>query len=142
MAGLLKAFFKDLPDPLFTHEHYDELVEAARTSTPALPSSPIVRADHTLATDIDDDIHRRDTLHGVVNNLPDAHYATLRALTLHMHRVAEHHAANKMNTGNLAICLAPTLMCGGGVPQIADAGWQVRTVDSIFQNALMIFDED
>lgn len=31
---------------------------------------------------IDDDIQRRDSLHALINNLPDAHYATMRALIL------------------------------------------------------------
>jgi hypothetical protein len=30
VAGLLKQFFRDLPDPLLTHEHYQEFIEAAR----------------------------------------------------------------------------------------------------------------
>ena len=33
VAGLLKAFFKELPDPLFTHEHYPSFIEAARKFT-------------------------------------------------------------------------------------------------------------
>lgn len=31
---------------------------------------------------LDDDIQRRDSLHALINNLPDAHYATLRAIIL------------------------------------------------------------
>ena len=30
VAGLLKAFFKELPDPLLTHEQYHAFIEAAR----------------------------------------------------------------------------------------------------------------
>lgn len=33
-------------------------------------------------TGIDDDIQRRDSLHALINSLPDAHYATLRAVVL------------------------------------------------------------
>jgi hypothetical protein len=33
-------------------------------------------------------------------------------------------------------------MVGSGVPAIADAGWQVRAVDTILQNAYSIFDDD
>lgn len=36
VAGLLKLFFRDLPDPLLTKEHYSAFIEAA--STPPLPS--------------------------------------------------------------------------------------------------------
>lgn len=31
---------------------------------------------------VDDDTQRRDKLHALINNLPDAHYATLRAIIL------------------------------------------------------------
>jgi len=85
VAGLLKQFFRDLPDPLFTRERYAEFISAAR---------------------IDDDIVRRDTLHAVINGLPDANYATMRALVLHLNRVQEHSSTNRMSSSNVAICLA------------------------------------
>ncbi|KAI4124122.1 MAG: hypothetical protein LQ338_004968 [Usnochroma carphineum] len=119
VAGLLKQFFRDLPDPLLTHEHFQDFIEAAR---------------------IEDDVTRRDSLHAIVNSLPDPNYATLRALTLHLHRVQEHSAANRMNAGNLAICFGPTLMGTGS--NIADAGWQVRVIETILQNTYQIFDDD
>ena len=31
VAGLLKQFFRDLPDPLLTQEHYAGFIEAGRT---------------------------------------------------------------------------------------------------------------
>ena len=61
VASLLKSFFRELPDPLLTHEHYGDFITAAK---------------------VDDDIQRRDSLHQVINALPDPNYATLRALTL------------------------------------------------------------
>ena len=61
VAGLLKQFLRDLPDPLITGERYGEFINAAR---------------------IEDDVGRRDTLHAIINGLPDANYATLRALVL------------------------------------------------------------
>ncbi|KAK8064734.1 Rho GTPase activator (Rgd1) [Apiospora phragmitis] len=100
VAGLLKQFCRDLPDPLFTGEHYQGFVEAAKA---------------------DDDIVRRDSLHAIINSLPDPNYATLRALTLHLHRVMENSGVNRMNSQNLAI---------------------VRAVDTILQNTYQIFDED
>jgi len=121
VAGLLKQFFRDLPEPLLTREHYQGFIEAAR---------------------IDDDIARRDSLHATINSLPDPNYATLRALTLHLHRVQEHSAANRMNAGNLAICFGPTLMGTNNNGNIADAGWQVRVIDTILQNTYQIFDDD
>ncbi|KAL4894179.1 hypothetical protein BDV59DRAFT_15417 [Aspergillus ambiguus] len=122
VAGLLKQFFRDLPDPLFTSQAYVDFIGAAR---------------------IDDDIQRRDSLHALVNNLPDAHYATLRALVLHLNKIQEHYTQNRMNAGNIAICFGPTLMGANGAGgNIADAGWQVRVIETILVNTFQIFDDD
>ncbi|KUJ07371.1 RhoGAP-domain-containing protein [Mollisia scopiformis] len=121
VAGLLKQFFRDLPDPLMTAEQYGAFIEAAKN---------------------DDDIVRRDSLHAIINSLPDPNYATLRALTLHLNRVQENSAANRMNASNLAIVFGPTLMGANTGPNIQDAGWQVRVIDTILQNTYQIFDDD
>ncbi|PYH98736.1 RhoGAP-domain-containing protein [Aspergillus ellipticus CBS 707.79] len=121
VAGLLKQFFRDLPDPLFTSQYYSDFVNAAR---------------------IDDDIQRRDSMHALINNLPDAHYATLRALVLHLNKIQEHYTENRMNAGNIAICFGPTLMGAGTGGNIADAGWQVRVIETILVNTFQIFDDD
>ncbi|GFF45738.1 Rho GTPase activator (Rgd1), putative [Aspergillus lentulus] len=121
VAGLLKQFFRELPDPLFTSRYYSDFINAAR---------------------IDDDIQRRDSLHALVNNLPDAHYATLRALILHLNKVQEHYMNNRMNAGNIAICFGPTLMGASSGGNIADAGWQVRVIETILVNTFQIFDDD
>lgn len=121
VAGLLKQFFRDLPDPLFTSEHYADFIEAAKA---------------------DDEIVRRDSLHAIINSLPDPNYATMRALTLHLYRVMENSGVNRMNSQNLAIVFGPTLMGTAPGSNIADAGWQVRVVDTILQNTYQIFDED
>ncbi|KAI9776021.1 MAG: hypothetical protein M1839_000623 [Geoglossum umbratile] len=121
VTSVLKQFFRDLPDPLLTAEHYGEFIAAAK---------------------IEDDIMRRDSLHALINDLPDANYATLRALTLHFYHVQERSSVNRMNSGNLAICLGPTLMGSNSGPNIADAGFQVRVIDTILQNTFQIFDDD
>ncbi|KAL5337556.1 hypothetical protein BJX70DRAFT_369120 [Aspergillus crustosus] len=121
VAGLLKQFFRELPDPLFTSQAYSSFIDAAR---------------------LDDDIQRRDSLHAIINGLPDAHYATMRALILHLNKVQEHYTQNRMNAGNIAICFGPTLMGASSVGNIADAGWQVRVIETILNNTLQIFDDD
>uniref|UniRef100_A0ABR4ITY8 Rho GTPase activator n=1 Tax=Aspergillus cavernicola TaxID=176166 RepID=A0ABR4ITY8_9EURO len=121
VAGLLKQFLRDLPDPLFTSQAYSGFIDAAR---------------------IDDDIQRRDSLHAIINGLPDAHYATLRALTLHLNKIQEHYTQNRMNAGNIAICFGPTLMGASSGGNIADAGWQVRVIETLLNNTFQIFDDD
>ncbi|KAK7403835.1 Rho GTPase-activating protein [Neonectria punicea] len=121
VTGLLKLFLRDLPDPLLTHEHHDSFVAAAKH---------------------DDDVVRRDSLHAIINSLPDPNYATLRALTLHLYRVMDNAHTNRMNSHNLAVIFGPTLMGTDPSTAIADAGWQIKVIDTILQNTYQIFDED
>lgn len=90
----------------------------------------------------DDETVRRDSLHAIINSLPDPNYATLRALTLHLHRVMDNSEATRMSSQNLAIVFGPTLMGTAPGSSIADASWQVRVVDTILQNTYQIFDDD
>ena len=97
VAGALKQFLRDLPDPLMTHEQYTAFIEAARESLSLSLSLSLARGAQprtiscTVAnllwtclgsTGVEDEVVRRDSLHAVINSLPDPNYATLRALTL------------------------------------------------------------
>ncbi|KAF1841439.1 RhoGAP-domain-containing protein [Cucurbitaria berberidis CBS 394.84] len=121
VAGLLKQFFRELPDPLLTREYYGKYIDAAR---------------------IDDDTMRRDSMHALINALPDPNYATLRALVLHLHRVQQASEVNRMSTANLGICWAPSIMGPHKGNNMADAGLQARVIITILDNVLQIFDED
>lgn len=85
VASLLKAFFKELPDPLFTKAGYAHFIEAAQA---------------------DDEVQRRDAIHQGINDLPDPNYATMRALVLHLNRVMQNESRTRMNSENLAVCFA------------------------------------
>ncbi|WYZ45556.1 hypothetical protein EsH8_VIII_000872 [Colletotrichum jinshuiense] len=121
VTGLLKQFLRDLPNPLLTTEHHSELIEAAKH---------------------EDDIVRRDSLHAIINSLPDPNYATLRSLTLHLHRVMDNSHVNRMNSHNLSVIFGPTVMGTDPSTSIADAGWQIKVVDTILQNTYEIFDDE
>ena len=124
VASLLKLFFRDLPDPLFTHAAYHAFINAARSENPT---------------------ERRDALHQQINDLPDPNYATLRTLVLHLHRVMQYEGKNRMGRQQLAICWAPTLMVGAGTSGVGgmqDTGLMVRVVETILGCATAIFDED
>ncbi|RMZ82206.1 hypothetical protein DV738_g1826, partial [Chaetothyriales sp. CBS 135597] len=139
VTTLLKHFLRDLPDPLLTASAYGQFIRAAQ---------------------IDNDDVRRDSLHAIINSLPDPNYATLRVLVIHLHRVAQHAEFNRMTTQNLAICFGPTLMGhggsgngnggsgsaagagAGGQADVKDAGWQARVIETIINNTFQIFDDD
>lgn len=121
VASALKQFFRELPDPLFTSQLYADFITAAK---------------------IDDENLRRDSLHALINCLPDPNYATLRALVLHLNRICERSAVNRMSASNLAIPFGPTLLGSNKSPNIADAAWQVRVVETVLAHCFSIFEPD
>lgn len=62
---MLKTYFRSLPDPLLTFELHDKFVAASSIK------------------DIDT---KGNVITDLVNKLPREHYATTRALMLHLHR--------------------------------------------------------
>lgn len=61
VADVLKAFLREMPEPLIPHAFYNEFIAASR---------------------VEDNTKRRDSLHTQINELPDPCYATLRAVIL------------------------------------------------------------
>lgn len=90
----------------------------------------------------EDEILCRDSLHAIINSLSDPNYATLRAITLHLHRVQDNSKINRMNISNLAIVFGPTLMGVNTGSNIQNAGWQVKVIETILSNCYQIFDDD
>lgn len=121
VASLLKSFFRELPDPLFTRAQYDQFIEAAR---------------------VEGEGERRDALHQGINDLPDPNYATLRALVLHLSKIMGNERSTRMGSAQLAVCFAPTLMGGQLGGAVGDGSLQCRVVETILTNAGAIFDED
>ncbi|CDR88838.1 related to GTPase-activating protein beta-chimerin [Sporisorium scitamineum] len=131
VAGCLKLWFRELPEPLLTHELYSGFIEAAK---------------------IDNDRLRHIRLHERVNELPDANYATLKYLMGHLDKVKSMESLNQMSASNLAIVFGPTLLSppptggyedgsngvGGGI-QIHDMSFQCRAVETILDKYREIF---
>ena len=92
--------------------------------------------------EIDDEIVRRDSLHGLINALPDPNYATIRALILHLNRVAESNEVNNMSAGNLAAVFGPILLRSTPVESHGHNLLQFRAIDTIISYTLAIFDDD
>lgn len=110
----LKLYFKALPDSLCTDIAYDKFFEASK---------------------IADDNLRRDNMHYLVNELPDANYTTLRYLILHLSRVQDNFRANKMTIRNLANEWG-TLLMGG---EAKDAEAHAVVIGTILTNCYSIF---
>lgn len=90
VACLLKLYFRLLPLPLIPYTSCKEMTEAL-LRTKREPEKVQIVKDH-------------------INNLPPAHYYTLRRLMFHLRRVADHKSLNKMSEENLAVIFFPTVM--------------------------------
>jgi hypothetical protein len=120
-----------------TGELYEEFIEAA-----SIVPFAFRYLNRLMRLGVEDDIDRRNSIHGIVNRLPDPNYATLRALVLHLNRVAEASSKNLMKARDLAIIFAQTIFQGRAGFSNKDLGLQLRIVDTILSNALQIFDDD
>eukprot|EP01118_Nematostelium_gracile_P012690 TRINITY_DN4673_c0_g1_i3.p1 TRINITY_DN4673_c0_g1~~TRINITY_DN4673_c0_g1_i3.p1 ORF type:complete len:222 (-),score=58.00 TRINITY_DN4673_c0_g1_i3:66-731(-) len=89
VAGLLKQYFRDLPDPLFTHALLHELSSIEKMS-------------------IEDMLPR---IQPILDQLPKTNYDILKWLIGLLVEVNKHEGVNKMSVTNLAIVFAPTLGC-------------------------------
>ncbi|XP_066972417.1 SH3 domain-binding protein 1-like isoform X1 [Macrobrachium rosenbergii] len=89
VAGALKCYLRELPEPLLTHVLHDQWLEAVRQS------------DHQL---------RLKAMWMVVNQLPPANLANLRYIIKFLTKLAGNSASNKMSPSNIAIVIAPNLI--------------------------------
>ncbi|XP_014444803.2 LOW QUALITY PROTEIN: rho GTPase-activating protein 5 [Tupaia chinensis] len=89
VAGALKAFFADLPDPLIPYSLHPELLEAAK---------------------IPDKTERLHALKEIVKKFHPVNYDVFRYIITHLNRVSQQNKINLMTADNLSICFWPTLM--------------------------------
>ncbi|EIE78471.1 hypothetical protein RO3G_03175 [Rhizopus delemar RA 99-880] len=123
VTGVLKLWFRELPNPLFPRSSYQQFLDAAK-----LP----------------DDRARLIALHTAINDLSDAHYATLKYLMCHLYKVQSYQRFNKMGAANLATIFGLTLMSNeaGSQTQIAESQLQAKVVQSILESYKEIFEDE
>ncbi|XP_071964877.1 rho GTPase-activating protein 17-like isoform X2 [Antedon mediterranea] len=89
VAGVLKMYLRELPEPLLTTELYDEFLQAGS---------------------IQDSDTRLQTLWTIANKLPTYNDKNFRYLMKFLNKVSQHSEVNKMNTSNLALVIAPNIL--------------------------------
>ena len=93
IASVVKQYLKELPEPLLTADRYQPFINAARMGTPT---------------------HRLQSIHSIINELPDANYVVLRFLAGHLARVASMAAVNNMTAQHLSVVFGPILLGSTG----------------------------
>ncbi|KAI8504950.1 hypothetical protein Bbelb_170590 [Branchiostoma belcheri] len=89
VAGVLKLYFRELPEPLFTNELYPSFADSLALADP--------------------DAKERSML-SLFHELPEVNHATALHMMRHLRRVAEKEEVNKMNINNLSTVFGPTLL--------------------------------
>ncbi|CAG04476.1 unnamed protein product, partial [Tetraodon nigroviridis] len=126
VAGALKSYLRELPEPLMTHLLYDEWIQASSVSDPD---------------------KRLQALWVVCNKLPKNNKSNLRYLVKFLSKLAHDSEANKMTPSNIAIVLGPNLLWAkteGSLAEMAAATsvHVVAIVEPIIQHADWFFPED
>lgn len=89
VAGAMKAFFSELPEPLVPYSMQGELVEAFK---------------------INDREQRFQTMKDILRRFPKENYEVFKYVISHLNKVSQHNKLNLMTSENLSICFWPTLM--------------------------------
>ncbi|XP_056897716.1 rho GTPase-activating protein 17a isoform X9 [Takifugu flavidus] len=126
VAGALKSYLRELPEPLMTHLLYDEWIQASSVSDPD---------------------KRLQALWVVCNKLPKNNKTNLRYLVKFLSKLAHDSEANKMTPSNIAIVLGPNLLWAkteGSLAEMAAATsvHVVAIVEPIIQHADWFFPEE
>nr|XP_020472074.1 rho GTPase-activating protein 17-like isoform X2 [Monopterus albus] len=126
VAGALKSYLRELPEPLMTFGLYDEWIQASNVSDPD---------------------KRLQALWVTCDHLPKTHRANLRYLVKFLAKLAQDSEANKMTPSNIAIVLGPNLLwqkTEGTLAEMAAATsvHVVAIIEPIIQHADWFFPED
>ncbi|XP_068834983.1 rho GTPase-activating protein 44 isoform X5 [Capricornis sumatraensis] len=89
IAGALKSYLRELPEPLMTFELYDEWIQASN---------------------IQDQDKRLQALWNACEKLPKANHNNIRYLIKFLSKLSEYQDVNKMTPSNMAIVLGPNLL--------------------------------
>ncbi|KAG9267669.1 rho GTPase-activating protein 17 isoform X1 [Astyanax mexicanus] len=126
VAGALKSYLRELPEPLMTYQLYDEWIQASNVSDPD---------------------KRLQELWLVCDQLPKNNKANFRYLVKFLAKLAQDSETNKMTPSNIAIVLGPNLLWAkteGTLAEMAAATsvHVVTIIEPIIQHADWFFPED
>uniref|UniRef100_A0A8C1TFT2 Rho GTPase activating protein 17a n=1 Tax=Cyprinus carpio TaxID=7962 RepID=A0A8C1TFT2_CYPCA len=125
VAGALKSYLRELPEPLMTYQLYDEWIQASNVPDPD---------------------KRLQALWVTCNQLPKNNKANFRYLIKFLAKLAQESDVNKMTPSNIAIVLGPNLMWAkteGSLAEMAAATsvHVVTIIEPIIQHADWFFPE-
>lgn len=128
VSSLLKQYFRQLPNPLFTYQAYPKLIETFEKEENVMD--------------------KVESLRFLLEAMPEAHYKTAKFLMEHLTRLCKSKALTDMTSKNLAIVWSPNLFRPPPTLSGADAhllsGLNVHTAicDFFIENSELLFIND
>ncbi|GAB5580540.1 rho GTPase-activating protein 44 isoform X1 [Prionailurus iriomotensis] len=114
IAGALKSYLRELPEPLMTFELYDEWIQASKWSRDCVSEKPgrVSGMCKHLAVEsgIQEQDKRLQALWNACEKLPKANHNNIRYLIKFLSKLSEYQDVNKMTPSNMAIVLGPNLL--------------------------------
>ncbi|KAM9746148.1 rho GTPase-activating protein 17b isoform 2-T4 [Menidia menidia] len=126
VAGALKSYLRELPEPLMTFSLYDEWIQASNVSDPD---------------------KRLQALWVTCDRLPKTHKANFRYLVKFLAKLAQDSDINKMTPSNIAIVLGPNLLWAKAEGTLAEMAAAtsvhvVAIIEPIIQHADWFFPDE
>lgn len=118
VAGLLKMYLRDLPEPLFTDECYPKFVEASCIKEPE---------------------EKKKAMMEIFETLPTPNRLTSVYLLVHLRRVSEHQEQNKMGQNNLATVFGPNILRPSSSSSADPADLAQGTLDVMMQVSIFLW---
>ncbi|XP_046408846.1 rho GTPase-activating protein 44-like isoform X1 [Ischnura elegans] len=109
IAGALKSYLRELPEPLFTHDLYDDWMAAAR-----------VQGTNE---------ERLQALWQVLHQLPQENFENVRYLIKFLAILSRNQEVNKMSPQNIAIVIAPNLIWSAADESCGVMGMNMNTAN-------------
>ncbi|EDR28479.1 Rho GTPase-activating protein, putative [Entamoeba dispar SAW760] len=93
VAAVLKAFFRELPDSLVTHENTDMIIATVQMDDKFYPT-------------------KIKNIQNILTFLPDIYYETLKLLIHYLRLIADASSINKMNVSNISVIFGVNIFTG------------------------------
>jgi len=134
VAGVLKLYLRELREPVFSVQYFDQFMELART----YPLPQIYSAKDKLRTKLESKHEFVVKVKGVVKTWQRPIFNVMRYLFSFLNHLSEYSDENMMDPYNLAICFGPTLV---PIPAERDQVQHQNMVNELIKN-FIIFHED
>lgn len=105
---------------------------------------------HSSSLEIDSYKHRLVAIHELVNQLPDAHYITLKKMAFHLRHVVYQSPLNQMDAASVSLIFGPIFVRTGNnvhagnarSESLKDIHFQCKVVETVIEGCTEIFDTD